>query len=338
MKKITALLLAALLLAALFAGCKQEEKNNAATTVPGTTAAPVSSTAAPEEPDPAQLFAQAAENMQALKSLGFRMDLTETVSMGEGENSFEMETGLQCEGRHSVDPDATYMKGSVKFFGMDMPMESYSFTQGNTLISYDWDEDEKIFLRSELPQEETDPAQDPEVDVSGLEWTASTENGLYVLKTQAGAREAEGLLFLTTGFLSGSSSLETLSDLTDPDAVGDLKDAKVDFTFRVDPKTGYLVGCVVDLNSLLAASLAQAGAEAGAGSATGVLELSYFDFDAAAPIAAPTEYREQEAMDWNDLDWDEIPSGETIDWNELASGESIDWDALFGEETEAPTE
>lgn len=340
MKKLIALLLSVLLLAALFTGCmgikpldppgsEPAEKEPVSTGeapsgTPADTQAPV-----PADADGAALLARAVELLNAAGSLRFHIEINETVST-EG---FAITIDFDADGVHSSDPKAIYIKGKASVFGMEIPMEQYRFTEDDAVINYSWDDERQIFLRSEeaLP-EETAQAAAPTLDYAALETSTAREGGEYVVTVNATLEQAAVLLQQTASVLSDSEAEDVMPDLEDSEGAEALKDVRFPLVFRIDEASGHLTGIALDLDSLIAASMAAAPDDAEPqGEAHGKLELRYSDFDAVEPIVAPAEYEEDDSSDWDwDEDWDDDDWVDTLD---------DDWDWDDGEtDADAETE
>ncbi len=336
MKKLTAILLVLLLTASLFAGC-QNEKTPDTTAAPAadsgaqyqseaaTTAAPVTDAPATEAPateapateapatealepvdvDGAQLLKDAAEKMKELKSLRFAVDLNEEIT-SEG---FTIGVAIKTEGAHTAEPNATYQKGSMEMFGMEIPVEEYRFVQGDTLVTYSYDMERESFLRSEseLEEEETD---DEELDYSTLETSTAKDGSEYVVTVNSSYEQAGRLMKLGAGILAGSEATEMLPDFSDDEQSAELMgDMRFPVVFRIDEASGRITGFVLDLSALFDAMLEVAGQDTEIdGQMKGKMEVRYSDFDSVEPIEAPTEFIEDEPTDWDedfDFDWDE---------------------------------
>ena len=332
MKKLTAILLVLLLTASLFAGC-QNEKTPATTAAPATTeakapdttAAPVTDAPATEAPateapdteapatealepvdvDGAQLLKDAAEKMKELKSLRFAVDLNEEIT-SEG---FTIGVAIKTEGAHTAEPNATYQKGSIEMFSMEIPVEEYRFVQGDTLVTYSYDMERESFLRSEseLEEEETD---DEELDYSTLETSTAKDGSEYVVTVNSSYEQAGKLMKLGAGVLAGSEVTEMLPDFSDDEENSELMgDLRFPFVIRIDAASGRITGFVLDLSALFDAMLEVAGQDTEIdGQMKGKMEVRYSDFDSVEPIEAPTEFIEEEPTDWDedfDFDWDE---------------------------------
>lgn len=335
MKKLIAILLVLLLTASLFAGCKDEKTLDttaapAAETAaryqsePASTEAPAtespatetpaaaestepesSSAPVPVEADGVKLLKEAAEKMTALNSLGFRLEFLEEITS----ESISMGISLKADGAATTDPKATHLKGSMSVLGMEFPMEEYSFAKDNTLVRYEWDEEEQSFLRSESEPEEADPDETPAApDYDALEISTAKDGSEYVLTVNAGPEQFAALFQVVGGFLNGSNStdmLSSLSELTDAGDEEELANMRFPLIFRIDEASGRMTCFTLDLDALFAALLAAHGEDATAdGSVGGHLSLYYFDFDAVEPIVAPTEYKVQEnPEDWEDANF-----------------------------------
>ena len=343
MKKLTAILLILMLTAALFTGCMNAklpepktsaDKEPAATkaaaatdkvpatdapaetdkpAAPDSSADPAPSTDTPTDThrpvhgntDGATLLAEAGRKLAEAKSLRYHMEISEEIS-SEG---IHMTFSVQNDGAYTAEPQASYSKGSISMFGMNIDVEEYTFVNGHTKTTYTWDTLRKVFQRSETEVDDDDAAEAPKLDYEAMDITTEKEGDAYIVTVNATYEQTAAFLRIATDFLKGSESSAMLPDLDEDEEAAALKEAKYPLVFRIDESTGRLIGFMLDLNELVASTMDAVGADEELddidGEMSGKLELSYFDYDAVAPITAPAEYREGDDSEFS-IDWDSL--------------------------------
>ena len=249
--------------------------------------------------DGAQLLKVAAEKMKEVKSLRFKMEMSiEIIADQLG----SMEMIYSADGEHTADPNATHLKGNVSLFGfMESPIEEYTFVEDNKSISYEWDNDAQTFERSEteLGEKEDEQQEAKEFDYSTLDAVTAKDGGEYVVTVNATMKQARVLMQLGAGVLSGSETTEMLD--ADDSEDEDEKDVKLPMIFRIDEASGRITGFILDLDEMLAESVAEDGEDSeDVGEMHGKLALHYSDFDSVETIEPPAEYVEAEPDDWDE--------------------------------------